>query len=1225
MRPYLFTLIFAAAGAAASAAPPTPPPEFAGPQSPPKPAPFPVKYVDQGEFDPRLKGLRAPEGFKVDLVADTPVVVNPVGLTFGPDGTLFVLEWTVDPVTKGNWFEFKETFRYRDGTTKQVATMKKFVMDPVKKLIPGGPNGSYDRAETLIGEELPSSVMYHDGWLYTSGRGTVRRYKQSRPGGPWDIREVIAQGFCGFHHHQVSGLTIGTDGKLYITSGDDDNFVEGSDGSRATALRTGAIFRCNPDGSKMELFSLGYRNPYRDLAYDDKFNLFHADNDNEDGSKFTGCRLMHVAEDVDYGWRLRLGARCCRPDNARGAVAGELPGKLPPMLKTGRGSPAGLLIYNDTQLPEQYRGLLYYPDVFRKLVRAYKVEQAGATFAVTNEFEFLNSDDPLFRPCQMVTGPDGAIYVCDWRTDSGGAGRLSGDGVHGRIYRVWWAGTKSSPGIPLRPMDTWAKLAGPQTPLDALVTGYRSPDATTRQLAQREMVRRAKKNPDLVRGYLRRDADAEAGLPTPVRLLCVGGLQQLWTPTIRDFFLDLTRDADPDVRRLAAEALGENATPEDAGPIHEALGRLLTDQSLAVRRVAALAVARVGVDGAADALISAWKFDDAHDAFLTDGYIHAIEKLGKPGVQALLALAASGQKADLDRAVTAFVAFRTAPAFEALPEMLANPHLSAAGRADLIRSYTNYLFDPMPSFDPLVNFLLTHPNESAPVKIAGLDVLASTGTVSGPRAVGYVLALLDAAEPETRLAALQVVESTRLTEAVPKLAHILADPKRQAGERTAVLKALRSTGGAAAIQPLVELLNRTEPAILKAEALRALAAAAPDRARPIAEKLLDQPDPTLLAEAVGTLSNTKAGAIMIGERYVAKKLPRDLFQRVSDALQKFVSDPAVAKVYGEVMKGGLFLSFDPIRAEQIRKQVLTKGDPKRGKELFLNTALLACATCHRIEGVGGSVGPDLTRLWDTLSTEKILESIVEPSKEIKEGYQSYKAVTVNGQVFTGLKVSETPQAVVIREANGHDVRIGKEDLDELSVSKVSLMPDNVISQLSYDQFIDLLAFLKNRAAQESLRGSAVEFAVATGFKPALNEIDPLEKSPNPFAKTAAGAPIWQVRPVEPSGLLNLAPLLPPGRSAAYVLAYVHSVKAQKVTLALETEDAVRVSVGGKIVFENPVTLIPHPRKVAPKIAVDLPAGWTPILVKLVTTGKDHTFRLQIEGDNLRTTTRPDEK
>ena len=61
----------------------------------------------------------------------------------------------------------------------------------------------------------------------------------------------------------------------------------------------------------MQVYSIGYRNPYRDVAFDTAFNIFHADNDNEDGSKFTGCRLMHVAEGSDFGWRLLTGARCC--------------------------------------------------------------------------------------------------------------------------------------------------------------------------------------------------------------------------------------------------------------------------------------------------------------------------------------------------------------------------------------------------------------------------------------------------------------------------------------------------------------------------------------------------------------------------------------------------------------------------------------------------------------------------------------------------------------------------------------------------------------------------------------------------------------------------------------------------------------------------------------------------------------------------------------------------
>jgi quinoprotein glucose dehydrogenase len=104
--------------------------------------------------------------------------------------------------------------------------------------------------------------------------------------------------------------------------------------------------------------------------------------------------------------------------------------------------------------------------------------------------------------------------------------------------------------------------------------------------------------------------------------------------------------------------------------------------------------------------------------------------------------------------------------------------------------------------------------------------------------------------------------------------------------------------------------------------------------------------------------------------------------------------------------------------------------------------------------------------------EKIMEAILEPSKEIKEGYTAYVATTKKGQVYTGLKVSQSADEVVLRDANAKDVHIPTRDLEDLTASKQSLMPDNAIAQLSYEQFIDLVAFLKDRKAQESLRDLA---------------------------------------------------------------------------------------------------------------------------------------------------------
>lgn len=100
-------------------------------------------------------------------------------------------------------------------------------------------------------------------------------------------------------------------------------------------MRCGGVFRCRPDGSQVSVYAIGFRNPYRDVVFDDLGNLFHADNDNEDGSKFQGCRLIHLLEGADYGWRLQAGVHSCRPDHALGAVFGEQPGKMPSLAKTG--------------------------------------------------------------------------------------------------------------------------------------------------------------------------------------------------------------------------------------------------------------------------------------------------------------------------------------------------------------------------------------------------------------------------------------------------------------------------------------------------------------------------------------------------------------------------------------------------------------------------------------------------------------------------------------------------------------------------------------------------------------------------------------------------------------------------------------------------------------------------------------------------------------------------
>jgi putative membrane-bound dehydrogenase-like protein len=1187
------------------------PPQFdiKQPQSPTLPAPKWLKLIDHGQFDPRLKGYIAPEGLKIEIVAEEPAVVNPVGMTFDTDGTLLVLEWKPSADPRDTWNEFAETFIYKDGTQRKVATMKKRVKDVLNVLKWNSDKRLYDRSELVLEDELPSSILLYDGWIYLSSRGTVRRYRQSKPGGKYDVKEVIAQGFCGFHHHQVSGLTLGIDGWLYITAGDDDNYVEGSDGSRATVLRTGAVFRCRPDGSKMHVYSIGYRNPYRDVAFDTAFNIFHVDNDNEDGSKFTGCRLMHVAEESDFGWRLFTGARCCKPDHVRGAVFGELPGKMPAMLKTGRGSPAGLLIYNDTQFPEHFRGLFYYPDVFRKLIRAYRVEPDGSTFQAVEEFEFLKSNDPLFRPCEMVVGPDGAMYVCDWRTDSGGAGRLWGDGVHGRIYRISWAGTQGDPTIPMRPMNSW-KFATPGAPYAALADGLASPDFSTQLRAQAALVLCGREYPDVLRRLLLAHCDDPDQTPT-TRLLRLGALQSVWDGEVRNKYLALLRDPNPDVIRLAADGLALNGAAGDL-EAHNALVSTLHGSDAAADRAISLAIGRIGAPGAEDVLATVFKFDSGPDIYLSDGIIRALERLGTRGVHRLLDVANSGVDRDRDKVVAAFLTLRTRPGADALPYLLQNPHLGLTQRVDLIRSYANYLLDPALGPEPLIQILRAQLQAAPEVKRAGLETLALFGPTKGDNGAALLISLIQDPDESVRLAALQAVEQGRVAQAVPYLVARLG-PGRSSMERAALVKTLRVFGDRGTVPPLTKILQENlgksaDDTALRLEAVRSLAQLEPKAALPFAEKFLDQPG-ELQNEAISVLGAQAGGAKLVAERFVAQKLPRDVLPQVTDGLRKHLAkEPELNKLLTEVMKGGLLLSLDKAQIDKVQSLVKSKGNPVRGRELYLNAKTLACINCHKLEGVGGSVGPDLTRVWETLSLEKVMESMIEPSKEIKEGYQSYRVTTAKGLTYIGLKVAQSPSGVTIKEATGKEITVPSAEIEEVEVSKQSLMPDNVISQLSFDQFIDLVAFLRDRAAQESLRGLPLEYWVVGPFQGDLQSVLPPEKLADPSSK---GDPAWRLQAAEPSGYLDLRAALERERVVAYSLTYVYSAKPQKVTLFFGGTGAARVWLGGKLVHEVGVTR--QAKADADRVEVTLPGGWSALLVKTVQSLGAHGFYLRLSG------------
>jgi putative heme-binding domain-containing protein len=136
------------------------------------------------------------------------------------------------------------------------------------------------------------------------------------------------------------------------------------------------------------------------------------------------------------------------------------------------------------------------------------------------------------------------------------------------------------------------------------------------------------------------------------------------------------------------------------------------------------------------------------------------------------------------------------------------------------------------------------------------------------------------------------------------------------------------------------------------------------------------------------------------------------------------------------------------------------GDPKAGRALFFDAKGKAqCAKCHSVGGEGGRVGPALDRIASRRAPEFLMESILDPSKEIAPEFEAVAVATTDGRVITGLRVNETNFSIQLREESGRFHSFLKRDLEEVKTLKKSLMPENFGELLTVKELHDLFAYL----------------------------------------------------------------------------------------------------------------------------------------------------------------------
>jgi putative heme-binding domain-containing protein len=189
---------------------------------------------------------------------------------------------------------------------------------------------------------------------------------------------------------------------------------------------------------------------------------------------------------------------------------------------------------------------------------------------------------------------------------------------------------------------------------------------------------------------------------------------------------------------------------------------------------------------------------------------------------------------------------------------------------------------------------------------------------------------------------------------------------------------------------------------------------------------------------------------LIDKEKVSSSALRKMLMHGDDSIET-----AIEKHWGEIAG----LSPAQVQSEISRINAALSegsGNPRNGKPLFMQN----CGRCHLLFDEGGRIGPDLTPFART-NLERMLTSVVNPSLEIREGFENYVAITVDGRVLNGFLADKDSQVVILRGVDGQNIILKQADIEEMKVVPQSVMPEGALKTLTDQQLRDLFAYLRS--------------------------------------------------------------------------------------------------------------------------------------------------------------------
>jgi len=961
---------------------------------PPGPALSPAEAVAK---------MTLPPGFRVEVFAAEPDIVNPVTMNFDERGRVWIAESIEYP--------------RRDAGPGR---------DRIKVIEDTDGDGKADSFTVFAdGLNIPCGVAVGNGGVYVTNSPDILFLRDTDGDDKADTREVILTGFGRADTHELPNtLTWGPDGWLYGLNGvfNGARVVHRGEEHRFDA----ALWRYHPRTGDFELFAQGTSNPWG-LAFDGHGSAF-----------VSACVIDHLYHLAETGYYHRQ--------------AGAYPPftwKIESVVdhKHQKAAYCSLALYDAEVYPREYRGRLFMGNIHGNCINADRLSRKGSTYVSSGEPDLLTANDTWFMPTAIRLGPDGCFYVLDWydryhcyqdaNRDPRGIDRLKG-----RLYRIAYGDAPRAGRFNLAAEPT-AKL------LDRLADS----NLWWRSEAQRLLAERIARQNDQETANSLKSLVLLDAFPRNARLHALWALASAEDPGAEPRFLDasfhkrLLSHADPVFRAWGVRAAGNSRR---VGPeVRSRIAEMASDLSPEVVLQAATAARKLfdGEEALAVLLqaLAAGKTDELIPRIVWRN----LEPLVGERAAAIAAWIGSEPRRRLPS---------IEPIFDRTIERLLATRDRGAGAIDQLVALGIEHRESCPGAAEKGLRALVRATESGQIEPKDLERLR--------RRLAAPLADIVRAPGAGAVAeeALSLAIAWGDGEAVAQANRMLLEGRREDSRvRARVLQALAATRGPSVADTIKNLLARDdESEEWMREVLRVAGRVDSPALGEAVLGSIEKLPATLRPQALDVLTQRRAWAAQLLDAVDAKKVDRSALN-VNQVRQILALDSKelrerVTKVWGQVRT-----ERSPEREKVIARMrnVLKEkpGDPWKGKAAFEKT----CLQCHTIFGKGNAVGPDVTfNGRETL--DAILTNLLDPNLVIGKDYYAWTLIEKSGRILNGLLVENSDQRAVLKVAGGKEEAVAKKDVRTLEMAEVSLMPEDLEKTISEDEFRDLVAFLRYEEA-----------------------------------------------------------------------------------------------------------------------------------------------------------------